>query len=224
LTSRDRIAEFASVMAMVTSTLARIGNEVYELQRPEIAEVSEEPSHGSVGSITMPHKVNPERSEHLDTLARIARAAGSVLLDGMVVSHERDGRGWKAEWAMLPELCHATATATSLAIDLVSGLHVHADRMALNLELHPSAVSERVLVALSVRMGKHRAQEHLQVLLSGARDGVEVLERLAADPLTSALPLRQWLTAPELAGAAAMVDHVLSLQPPPAPTIPPMTP
>ena len=36
LTARDRIAEVGAVLAMVTGTLARIGNEVFELQRPEI--------------------------------------------------------------------------------------------------------------------------------------------------------------------------------------------
>ena len=59
-------------------------------------------SRGTVGSITMPHKRNPEGSEHLDTLARLVRANAGVLLEGMVGGHERDGRGWKAEWVALP--------------------------------------------------------------------------------------------------------------------------
>jgi adenylosuccinate lyase len=219
LTARDRVAEFASVMAMVSSTLARIGNEVYELQRLEIAEVSESPGDETVGSITMPHKVNPERSEHLDTLARVARAASMVLLEGMVANHERDGRAWKAEWAMLPELCHVVATGTAMAVDLVAGLRIDAERMAHNLELNPSAVSERVLAALSVSMGKHRAQEHLHGLLLGAPDGAEVLNRLKADALTAHLPLQQWLSAPDLTGADAMVDHVLGRQIPDSPQV-----
>ena len=41
LTSRDRIAEFGGVLAMVCGTLARIGTEVYELARPEIGELAE---------------------------------------------------------------------------------------------------------------------------------------------------------------------------------------
>ncbi|HWN35015.1 MAG TPA: lyase family protein, partial [Pseudonocardia sp.] len=35
-TSRDRVAEFGTVLAMVCGTLGRIGGEVYELSRPEI--------------------------------------------------------------------------------------------------------------------------------------------------------------------------------------------
>src|SRR5262249_1374678 len=63
LTARDRIAELTTLLALVTGTLARIGNEVYNLQRPEIGELAETPTPGSVGSITMPQKRNPERSE-----------------------------------------------------------------------------------------------------------------------------------------------------------------
>ena len=58
--------------------------------------------------ITMPHKRNPEGSEHLDTLARLARSSAAVLVEGMVGGHERDGRSWKAEWIALPEVCQLT--------------------------------------------------------------------------------------------------------------------
>ena len=50
LTSRDRLAEFANVLAMMCATLARIGNEVYELQRPEIGELREATTAAAVGS------------------------------------------------------------------------------------------------------------------------------------------------------------------------------
>jgi len=73
LTSRDRLSEFVGLLAMIASTLARIGTEVYELQRPEIGELREPTSPGAVGSITMPHKRNPEASEHLVTLSRLVR-------------------------------------------------------------------------------------------------------------------------------------------------------
>ena len=111
LTSRDRIAEFGGLLAMICGTLARIGNEVYELQRPEIGELREPTTGDTVGSITMPHKRNPEGSEHLDTLARLVRANAEVLTEGMVAGHERDGRGWKAEWVALPEVCLLTGVA-----------------------------------------------------------------------------------------------------------------
>ena len=47
LTARDRVAEFLVALAMVTGTLAKVGREVYTLQRAEIAELAE-PTRPSV--------------------------------------------------------------------------------------------------------------------------------------------------------------------------------
>src|SRR4249920_2023446 len=67
LSARDRGAEFAQLLALICGTL---------------------------GSITMPHKQNPEASEHLDTLARLTRASAAVMSEAVVAQRERDGRGW----------------------------------------------------------------------------------------------------------------------------------
>jgi len=138
LSARDRGAEFTGVLTLVAGTLARVGNEVYELQRPEIGELAEPLAEATVGSITMHHKRNPEISEHLDTLARLTRANAAVMWESMVASHERDGRAWKAEWVALPEVCLLTTTALSLAVRLVEGLVVDPDRMRQNLSAHLS--------------------------------------------------------------------------------------
>lgn len=112
------MAEFVGLLALVGGTLAKIGNEIFELQRPEIGELSEPVVAGTVGSITMPHKRNPELSEHLDTLARVVRSDAAVALEGMVALHERDGRSWKAEWLVLPEACQLTGAALGFAARL----------------------------------------------------------------------------------------------------------
>jgi adenylosuccinate lyase len=192
--TRDRVAEFGGITAMAAATLARIGNEVYELQRPEIGELSEVPDASTVGSITMPHKRNPETSEHLDTLARIARAAAGLLVEGLVAGHERDGRAWKAEWVALPDVALSAGTAASLAADLVGGLVVHADRMRAN--LGPYWASEQVLAELSKRLGKHKAQEMMQ---EASRSGSADLAAMLAGVET-----------PSIATAAAMVDAVIA--------------
>jgi adenylosuccinate lyase len=216
-TSRDRIAEFASVLAMICGTLARIGNEVYELQRPEIGELCEPRSASGVSSITMPHKRNPESSEHLATLARLVRAQAGLLLDGIEQQHERDGRGWKVEWLALPEVCELTVVALSTALSVVTGLDVDTEAMQRNVHAAGlSAYSEQLLVELSARLGKHRAQAMLQDLLAGGDDGDPIEERLAnavnavASQDLSPAEVGEWLSCPRTGSAAAMVDVVLS--------------
>lgn len=170
LTARDRVAEFVHLMAMISATVARMGNEIYQLQRTEIGELIEPTNAESVGSITMPHKRNPEVSEHLVTLARLARIQADVVLDGMVQEHERDGRGWKVEWVALPEVCLLTGTALHLVLGVLDGLRVDAEVMKANVSDRRSlAVSEKILASIAPRVGKHRAQALLQDALAEAR-------------------------------------------------------
>ena len=209
LTSRDRVAEFGTTLAMVCGTLARIGTEVYELARPEIGELAEAAPPGAVSSITMPHKRNPEGSEHLDTLARLARASAGVLLEGMVAGHERDGRAWKAEWVALPEVCQLTGAATALALRLVEGLEVDAAAMAANAARHGGGLtSERVLAGLAQRIGKHRAQELMHEVLRESGD--DPVAGLVARGVATEEDVRGWAGGPAVDAAGRMVDAVLA--------------
>jgi adenylosuccinate lyase len=211
LTSRDRIAEFGALLAMICGTLARIGNEVYELQRPEIGELREPTTPDTVGSITMPHKRNPEGSEHLDTVCRLARANAAVLIEGMVVEHERDGRGWKAEWVAFPEICLLTGVSLQVARHLLSGLGVEVETMRGNLNRRGDILaSEQVLVGLSQKIGKHAAQQLMhEILAPGSRDLDDVVGAVVAAGAATAEEGRAW--ASRGAGeAGAMVDAVVT--------------
>ena len=172
LTARDGVAEFLNVLAMITATLGKIGQEVYDLQRPEIGEVTESWRRGQVGSITMPHKRNPEASEHLVTLSRLVRLQAAAGLEAMVHEHERDGRAWKTEWIVLPEACMFTAVALQVARELVAGLQVHPLRMRQNVEANAGyLMSERVMRVLADRVGKHRAHELVYEAVMRGQDG-----------------------------------------------------
>ena len=176
-----------------------MGNEVYQLSRPEIGELAETPLAEGVGSITMPHKRNPEVAEHLVTLSRLVRAQQGVVLEGMVAEGERDGRGWKAEWAAVPEACLLTGAALDLAKRMLAGLEVHPEAMRRN--LGDMAASEKLLATLAPSEGKHAAQDRLQHLLAAGGS----LEAIAAAAGLDAADL----LAPDAGAAGAMVDEVL---------------
>ena len=212
--SRDRVAEFTTLLALVSGTLARIGNEVYQLQRPEIGELREPNRPGAVSSITMPHKRNPETAEHLVTLWRLIRAQAGTVLDGMMQEHERDGRGWKAEWVAFPEACVLTLTAVDLAKRLLEGLEVDETRMARNAWADGGyAGSEALLAALAPRVGKHQAQDLLQRVLGEAHEqGRSLAEAAAGSEVAKQIPpdeLRALLERPLTGASGAMVDEVV---------------
>ena len=208
LTARDRIAEFANNAALASATMARVANEVYNLQRREIGEVSEAASEATIGSFTMPHKRNPERSEQMVTLARLVRSAAGVLTETMVGDHERDGRTWKTEWVLLPEMCHYLMAQLGLARGLAAGIEVDADAMAANLEAMGDFGSQELLKRLSVRLGKHRANDELQdAYRLSRRSGRPLGEVLEGVALPAEL---EGLDRPATGTAAQMVDGVVA--------------
>lgn len=210
--TRDRIAEFGTTMAAVCGTLARIGNEVYELQRTEIGELREARSQTTVGSITMPHKRNPERSEHLDTLARVCRAAAGVLLEAQVAVHERDGRAWKSEWFALPEVALVTATSAQQGAALLSALEVDTEAMLRNFMADGTWASQQILVGLAARLGKHRAQALMQETLAGmgSKGADELAEAVAVAAGLDIGEVSAWMRSPDIREAVTMVDDTIS--------------
>jgi adenylosuccinate lyase len=220
LTARDRVAELVTLLALVTGTLAKIGNEVYNLQRPELGELAESSPEGVVGSITMPQKHNPELAEHLVTLARVVRAAVGPALEGLVGEHERDGAAWKTEWAFLPSACTAAGAALGFGVRLLDGLRVNTERMRENVDAQRGYVlAEPVMVALAAHVGKPRAHELVRrAALRGSQEGLTLGEALLADRDVSthldAAELDALLRPERALGAVdALIDRALETQP-----------
>ena len=187
-TARDNIGEFASLSALIAATLAKIGNEIYSLQKPEVNEVAEPFKPGAVGSITMPHKRNPEFSEQIVTLARIIRYQAALLTEGLLQEHERDARSWKAEWYAIPEMCMALGKALDLTKGMLDGLVVHESAMRRNLDLTKGYVlSEAVMLALARYLGKQTAHRVIYELsMRGVEQGLTFRQALVGDERVTA--------------------------------------
>jgi len=216
LTARDRVAEFVCLLAATSATVAKIGNEVFQLQRPEIGEVREAFRPGTVGSITMPHKRNPENSEQLVTLSRVIRAQAGLALEGMVAEHERDGRAWKTEWLLMPEACLAFSASCALGVAMLDGLEIDVERMGQNLASHRGyLMSEPVLRALTDRLGKHTAHDVVyEASMTGIEAGQDFLTALRADRRLDVITDEELRALLDVRGAVGssgeFVDRVLA--------------
>jgi len=201
--SRDILTEWAQLLLLVTGTADRVGHEVYNLQREEICELREPCRAGGIGSITMPHKRNPEVAEHLGTLARVVRANTALLAEGLVHDHERDGRSWKVEWHAVPELTMAAGKALNLLASLSEGLEVCAERMRANLESSGGYyVSEKLMLALAPHIGKETARGVIQRMATSARR----VGRSFAATIAEDREIVAWLTREELDRLTTTVD------------------
>jgi adenylosuccinate lyase len=173
IAARDTQAEFINLLALIAATFDKIGHEIYNLQRPEIGEVREGFVPGSVGSITMPHKRNPEIAEHLGTLARLIRHQASCLMESLAHEHERDGRSWKVEWGVIGPICALIGALLQQSKTMCANLEVDGPRMLANLEAGQGDVlSESVMLALAGRVGKQTAHDMVyRVAMAAAQAG-----------------------------------------------------
>jgi adenylosuccinate lyase len=214
--SRDVLVEWAHLLVLASGTADRIGHEIYCLQRDEIGEVREGARSEQIGSITMPHKRNPELSEHLGTLSRVVRANAAALAESLPHEHERDGRAWKVEWHAVPELTMAAGKAMDLLAQLLEQLEVNSERMRRNLELSGGQIrSEALMLPLALKVGKQTAHRLVHSITGAAASrGQSLREALIEDPVITAelSPgeiIRLLDGAPQTAQCGALVDRVL---------------
>jgi adenylosuccinate lyase len=178
---RDRHAELLEAIALAGAGIERLATEVRHLQRTEVREVEEPFRSGQKGSSAMPHKRNPINSERLTGLARVLRGYAQTGLENVALWHERDISHSGAERVVLPDATILLDYMQHLALRVVRGMTVHADRMRANLELTCGALfSQRVLLAL-VAQGR------------GRDDAYRVVQRLAQQAWDTQTPLRNLL-------------------------------
>jgi len=158
--ARDRTAEYAFLLALVTGAMGHIAREVTILQRSEIAELEEPNPRGKVGSSTMPHKRNPHISENVGALARLTRATAVTALDGVVNENERDWIALQSEREYLARLsCHTHAALVQTA-HVLEGISVRSGNMRRNLDLTGGMLlSEAVMLALGRTLGRQVAHD-----------------------------------------------------------------
>jgi adenylosuccinate lyase len=185
---RDRHAEVLQAIALAGAGLERLAQEIRHLQRTEVREVEEPFRAGQKGSSAMPHKRNPIVTERICGLARVLRGYAQTGLENVALWHERDISHSGAERIVLPDATILIDAMQHLALRVVRGMVVHADRMRANLELTSGALfSQRVLLTLvghpTHPMQRDEAYRIVQRLAQRAWDtGTPLRDLLAAEP------------------------------------------
>jgi len=167
--TRDRFAEVATTLGMLTGSLGKMALDIALLAQTEIAELAEplatSGSGGSArgGSSSMPHKRNPVSCAA--TLAAARRVPGLVatMLSAMAQENERALGGWQAEWECLPQIVKLCACALQNMLTVCANLHVDSERMRANLDLTQGQImAEAVTLALGAKIGRQAAHEVIE--------------------------------------------------------------
>jgi 3-carboxy-cis,cis-muconate cycloisomerase len=160
---RDRLADVASVLAILAGTCGKIARDVSLMMQTEIGEAFEPAAAGKGGSSTMPHKRNPVGASSTLACAAMAPQLASTIFAAMVQDHERAAGAWPAEWPTFPALLLVTSGALAAVADIGEGLEVDDARMRANLDAtHGQIMAEAVSFALAAKIGKQDAHKLIE--------------------------------------------------------------
>jgi 3-carboxy-cis,cis-muconate cycloisomerase len=181
---RDRIAEVATTLGLLTGTLGKIARDISLHSQTEIAELFEPSALGRGGSSTLPHKRNPVTCAVVLSTSYRVPGLVSTLLGSMVQEQQRGLGGWHAEWETLPDLVCLTGGALHHLAEMLPHLEVDSTRMLKNLDATNGLIfAEAVTMALASTLGKSAA--HKIVEASAAKAAAEsrpLNEILRSDP------------------------------------------
>jgi 3-carboxy-cis,cis-muconate cycloisomerase len=187
-THRDRIAEAASVFAILCGTCGKIARDVSLLMQTDVAEAFEPSGEGRGGSSTMPHKRNPVAAATALAAATMAPNLAATIFAAQVQDHERSAGPWHAEWPTLPTLQLVTSGALGAIVDIAEGLEVDAARMRLNLDATGGLImAEAVTFALAEKIGKSDAHHLVEAASKKAvAEKQHLRDVLTTDPKVTA--------------------------------------
>lgn len=180
--TRDHIAEYVSLLALISGTIGRIAHEILSLQRTEICEVEEPFFMGKIGSSTMPHKRNPQVCESIIALTKIVRAQAPLAVEIMQCENERDWGCEAVEWDIVPKTSICMAAALEKMNDVLENLIVYPENMKENLnKLKGAMLSEAVMLHLGEKLGRLTAHEIVyEVCMKAFSEGTMVIDALLA--------------------------------------------
>jgi 3-carboxy-cis,cis-muconate cycloisomerase len=185
---RDRIAEAASVLAILAGTCGKIARDMQLMMQTDVAEAFEPSGEGRGGSSTMPHKRNPVAAATALAAATMAPNLAATIFAAQVQDHERSAGPWHAEWPTLPMLLLVTSGALAATVELAEGMEVDAARMRVNLDATNGLImAEAVTFALAEKIGKSEAHHVVEAASKQAVAGKKHLrDVLAQDPKVTA--------------------------------------
>jgi len=133
--SRDLIAEYMVLLAIIGGSVAKIGIKIRLSQQTEIREIQEFFDKNQRGSSAMPHKRNPIGSENITGMARVLRGYALTGMENQDTWHERDIANSGPERIIIPDASILLSYMLKRMTSIVSKMLVYPKRMQKNLQL-----------------------------------------------------------------------------------------
>ncbi|WJY89258.1 lyase family protein [Corynebacterium confusum] len=178
---RDTITELACTVSIYGQTLAKIAEDLFEMQRSDAGEAEEELDPHFSGSSTMPQKRNPFTTMKISAAARMAAGAASTMLTQTPSADERDHRAIEVERDCLPRIFAAVEGAGRKLEKLLGNLSFDADALRANVEAEGVlTMTEAIMMEFAKVIGHGPAHDLVQDFATQYRDTGISLENFVA--------------------------------------------
>ncbi|MDN6626197.1 MAG: adenylosuccinate lyase family protein, partial [Pisciglobus halotolerans] len=152
--------EYINCLALLTNNLHKIAEEVFQTSIEEFAEVSEGFSKGTVGSSTMPHKINPKLSKGIIANAQKLYSLTSAGYYSSARPFEADSTSNMLFDGLMTEALELTTEILMRSEELTRTLTIHRERMLQNANINQGIDnSEYIMMYFAERIGKDKAHE-----------------------------------------------------------------
>ena len=172
--------EYLMNLSLLCNTLHKMAEEVYYTGIEEFSEVSESFTPGTIGSSTMPQKINPKLAKGIIANSQKLYSLSTTGLYSAVRMFEGDSSSYMLFDGLMEEGLELATEVLIRGEELTRTLHVNRERMLQNVNLNRGLDnSEYVMMNVAARLGKDKAHElmydkAMKVELEG-RDYLSVL-------------------------------------------------
>lgn len=179
--------EYVMDLALMASGLHKMAEEVYSTTLEEIGEVIEGFSEGTVGSSTMPHKINPKLAKGIIANSQKLYSLPAVMLTSCCRPYEGDSSSYMLQDATFQEAIELMTEIILRAEELSLTIQVNTERMKHNAyRNHGLDNSEYIMMKLADRIGKDKAHSKVYDLaMASELQHVEFRELLLKDKMIS---------------------------------------
>lgn len=179
--------EYIMDLSLLMSVCHKIAEEVYSTTLEEIAEISEGFKEGTVGSSTMPHKINPKLAKGIIANSQKLYSLSHVGLNSSVRPYEGDSSTYMVFDGLLEEALQLSAEILLRSEELTRTVVVHEERLLENVLLNKGLDnSEYVMMKIADKLGKDQAHSLVySIAIRTAKDGEDFYTNLQKNEVIS---------------------------------------
>ncbi len=178
---RTHICEYVNALTLTASVFHRIADEVYIAASEEFGEIREGFVTGTVGSSTMPQKVNPKLCYGVIANANKLYAYSNMLVNVAHRPFEADGSTSLVFESSIGEVIAIASGVFIRSEALLANLNVDPERMRQNLDLSGGAIfAELAMMRAGIKHGRHRSHQIMyDIAMSADGGGKTFLENIS---------------------------------------------